>query len=165
LRRWAMKEHGVSPLQSVPEPEEATDRTTVRPPFDPEQFARETDSMIDDEEDPPSGRPTAPPPPGLPQYASGVMPHVAPSLASGTMPALGTLDSEAVPSLAVAREDLEWFELPTLARELLRHVDGRTPLSTLCASAGLAFDAAMAACHELDRQGLVILRRRSSTSA
>ena len=29
-----------------------------------------------------------------------------------------------IPELAVARDDLEWFELPPLCRKLLEHVDG-----------------------------------------
>ena len=155
LPAWAMKDQGVSPLPSSPELEEATTRTTVRPPFDPEQFARETDSRVGDT-DPPSERPTAPPPPGLPQYAPGAT--------SGTMPVLASLDVDVVPALVIAREDLEWFELPKAARDLLGEVDGHTTLGTLCARAGFPLDAALSLCHELDRQGLVTLRRGSNTS-
>jgi hypothetical protein len=136
-----------------PEEEEQA-RTTVRPPFDPEQFARESDSRIAFEENPPSSRPTAPPPPGLPHYE----PEVSPREADSFPP----VSAEAVPSLAIARQDLEWFELPKLARDLLGQVDGRSTLAMVCARGGFALEAATAACQELERQGIVTLRRGSS---
>jgi hypothetical protein len=146
-----MSEEGDQPLSYDEEPEEEGARTTVRPPFDPEQFARESDSMIGLEGEPPSERPTAPPPPGLPQYAPGAAVQ-----RSHPFPAMG---SDAVPSLAIAREDLEWFELPKLTRDLLAHVDGRCSLADICARGGFALEAATAACHELDCQGIVTVRR------
>jgi hypothetical protein len=150
-----MSEEGDRPLSYDEEPEDEGARTTVRPPFDPEQFARESDSMIGLDGEPPSERPTAPPPPGLPQYTGG------PSLPKPY--SLTSVGSEAVPSLAIAREDLEWFELPRLTRDLLALVDGRSTLAVICARGGLALEAAMAACHELDCQGIVTLRRGPST--
>ena len=124
---------------------------TVRPPFDPEEFARESDSKIRVEADPASARPTAPPPPGLPQYQPGVT--------SGTMHSLGSVGSDTIPSLAVARDDLEWFELPKLARSLLGHVDATATIGAIASAAGVPLDAAMAAFHQLERDGLVTLRR------
>lgn len=137
------------------EPPEDGGRTTVRPPFDPEQFARESDSRIRIEEDPPSTRPTAPPPPGLPQYARE----------EGALRSSASMGSDVVPSLAIAREDLAWFELPRLARDLLGHIDGRSTLAVVCARGGFVIEAATAACNELERQGIVTLRRGSSTGA
>jgi len=153
-----MSEDGERPVandDAAPEQEGA--RTTVRPPFDPEQFARESDSRIAIEAEPPSDRPTAPPPPGLPPYAA--------DLSAPKHPAPGSVGPDAVPSLTVARDDLDWFELPRLARELLVHVDGRSTLAILCERCGFALDAVTATCQELDRQGIVTLHRRSSTSA
>lgn len=123
---------------------------TVRPPFDPEEFARQSETAIPVEGEPPSKRPTAPPPVDLPQYAPGST--------SGTMQSLGAMAVRAVPALAVAQEDLEWFELPTLARELLALIDGHTPLAALCARAGLPLDRAFAACQDLARDGIITLR-------
>jgi hypothetical protein len=134
------------------EPEPATNRTTVRPPFDPEQFARESDSMIGVDAEPPSERPTTPPPPGLPLYTPGMPPSFAEP------------GSDVIPTLAVAREDLEWFELTDIARDLLEHFDGRSTLALICAQGGFALDAALAVCRELSRQGIVTLHRESSTS-
>jgi hypothetical protein len=138
------------------EPEEEGARTTVRPPFNPAQFARESDSRIGLEPEPPSARPTTPPPPGLPQYGP---------TGGAAMHAQASVGPDAVPSLAVAREDLECFELPQLTRDLLRQVDGHSTLATLCARGAFALEAATAACHELERQGIVTLRRGPSTSA
>jgi len=130
----------------------ATVPATVRPPFDPETFARESDSRVairDDQS--PSARPTAPPPAGVPQYRA--------EMASGTMPSLASVGPDAVPQLVIAREDLEWFDLPKVARAVLVHVDGLAPVGTIGPRAGLALDAATAAFHDLERDGIVTLRR------
>lgn len=129
----------------------AEEPSTVRPPFDPITFARESESAIRIDSTPPSNRPTAPPPPGVPQYAPGVT--------SGMMHSLGSVSSGAVPELAVAREDLEWFDLTPYVRALLRYVDGRQSLEAICARACLKLDEVMATMHDLARDGLVILRR------
>jgi hypothetical protein len=128
----------------------AEEPSTVRPPFDPVSYARESDSKIRIETTPASARPTAPPPPGMPQYSPGN---------SGTMHSLGSVTSGAVPELAVAREDLEWFELTPYARSLLRYVDGRQSLEAITARACMKLDEVMAAMHDLARDGIVTLRR------
>jgi hypothetical protein len=127
----------------------AEEPSTVRPPFDPIKFARESDSKIRIETTPPSARPTAPPPPGVPQYAPG---------ASGTMHSLGSVTTGAVPELSVAREDLEWFDLTPYARSLLRYVDGRQSLEAIAARACMKLDDVMAAMHQLARDGIVTLK-------
>jgi hypothetical protein len=129
----------------------AVEPSTVPPPFDPVSYARESEANIRIETAPSSNRPTAPPPPGLPQYAPGQ--------ASGTMHALGSVSSGAVPDLAVAREDLEWFELTPYARSLLRYVDGRQSLEAICARGCLKLDEVMGTIHDLVRDGLVTLRQ------
>jgi hypothetical protein len=95
--------------------EGAREAITVRPPFDPEKFARESDSSlrIGEQRGPASNRPTVPPPPGLPDYTS-------------------LLGVDGIPELVVAREDLEWFDLTPEARNLLQHVDGESTVSTIC---------------------------------
>jgi hypothetical protein len=150
-RESEMRAKPVAQVATHVGPSDDAKNETVRPPFDPDEFARESDSKMRAETDPASARPTAPPPPGLPQYQAG--------LTSGTMHALASVGSDAVPSLAVAREDLEWFALPTPTRTLLERVDGTRTIAALGADAGMALDAAMAAFHQLERDGLVTLRR------
>lgn len=89
---------------------------TVRPPFNPEKFARESDSSLRVHEErgaAPSNRPTVPPPPGLPDYSS-------------------LLGVHGIPELVVAREDLEWFNLTPEARNVLQYVDGVNAVSAIC---------------------------------
>jgi hypothetical protein len=115
------------------------------------RYARESESLIRIESTPPSARPTAPPPPGMPHYTPGAT--------SGTMHALGSVSSGAVPELAIAHEDLEWFDLTPYVRSLLRYVDGRQSIEAICSRACLKLDEVMGTMHELARDGLVILRR------
>ena len=150
---WEMSEQRAKPLVPVtPSDEGPTTISTVRPPFDPMAFARDSESQVRiGETDPPSGRPTAPPPPGLPQYQAGIT--------SGTMQSLASVSSDTVPALAVAREDLAWFALPEPAATLGGQVDGTETIGTLGERAGLALDATMSVFHELAVQGIVTLRR------
>jgi hypothetical protein len=136
---------------ATPIDEEDPRAETVRPPFDPETYARESESNIRIETLPPSHRPTAPPPPDMPQYQPGIT--------SGTMQSLGSVTSDAVPVLAVAREDLEWFDLPQVNRSLVGLVDGRRSIVELARHAGAPLDRAMASFHEMARDGIVTLRR------
>jgi len=147
-----MSDKGAKTLAHVAPADEAQTISTVRPPFDPLTFARDSESSIRiGETQPPSARPTAPPPPGMPQYQAG--------LTSGTMHSLANVGSDTVPSLAVATEDLAWFELPEPAATLLGHVDGAADIGALATRSGVALDAATCTFHELARQGLVTLRR------
>jgi hypothetical protein len=112
--------------------------TTVRPPFDPEEFARQSE------------RTTVPPPPGLPSYAPGI--------SSGTMDALEPVEGTTVPTLAIAVDDLEWFDLPPLARRMLRHVDGSARLDEICSKTGDSVDDAICVVEQLMREGLLSRR-------
>ena len=147
-----MSEQRAKPLAHVVPSDEAHSISTVRPPFDPLAFARESESKVRiGETDPPSARPTAPPPPGMPQYQAG--------LTSGTMHSLAGLGADTVPSVAVTPEDLEWFDLPELTALLLVLVDGTSNIGVLGLRAGVSLDEAMAAFHELARDGIITLRR------
>jgi hypothetical protein len=75
------------------------------------------------------------------------------------MISLGSIASDAVPSLAVAREDLDWFDLAQPVRELLARVDGHETIATICERCGLELDRGMGAIHDLARDGIVTLRR------
>jgi hypothetical protein len=137
---------------TVTEADDVESISTVRPPFDPLEYARQSESKIQiGETDPPSARPTAPAPAGIPQYQAGVT--------SGTMASLGSVGLDTVPVLAVAKDDLAWFELPQPAAKLVAEVDGKVNIGTIAARARVAPDAAMHAFHELARQGIVTLRR------
>jgi hypothetical protein len=121
----------------------ASDRTTVRPPFDPEQFARECDSKVSLEPIPPSSRPTLPP--GALGEAAG----------ESENHAVRTSD---VPVLAVARDDLEWFDLTPAARDLLRMVNGQDAVDAIASHARLTVPEAEVVLERLRRDGLVTWR-------
>src|SRR5580700_10890073 len=87
---------------------------TVRPPFDPEEYARESESKIRLE----ATQATMPPP-------------AAAGLGSGTIAALAVIEPDVVPLLVVARDDLDWYELEPNARSLLRHVDGQATIAAI----------------------------------
>src|SRR5580698_10073387 len=98
--------------------EGASELVTVRPPFDPQEFARQSERV------------TLPPPPKAPSEA--------PELVSGTMEVFWPVEPTTIPSLAVARDDLEWFELPPLCRKLLEHVDGTATVASICERSGVS---------------------------
>jgi hypothetical protein len=114
----------------------ASEPTTVRPPFDPEVFARESDSKVHDAL-PPSARPTVPP-----------------ANPAGTHAASPT----DVPTLAVAREDLEWFDLSPSARELLLHINGRDAVDALAERARSPVTEVLRELARLADEGLVTWR-------
>ena len=108
---------------------------TVRPPFDPDSFARESDSRIRVESTPPSRRPTVPPALALSQERAGD-----------------------VPSLALGREDLEWFEMSPMARSLLRHVNGRDTVDVIASRVAMLVPEVIAELDGLAREGVVTWR-------
>jgi hypothetical protein len=118
--------------------EGASDAATVRPPFDPQEFARETERI------------TMPPPARAPSDA--------PELVSGTMDVFWPVEPTSLIDLAVARDDLEWFELPPLARQLLDHVDGQNTVEVISTRSGVPIAEAMDLLDELAREGIVASR-------
>jgi hypothetical protein len=113
------------------------DTVTARPPFDPVEFARETE------------RATLPPPPPLPSDA--------PEVTSGTMEVFWPVEAASVPALAVAREDLEWFELPPLARKVLEFVDGHRTIESIAEVTELPLVDASNLFDDLVREGIVVV--------
>jgi hypothetical protein len=114
---------------------------TVRPPFDPEAYARESDSRITEAHTrtgaAPSDRPTAPPlvePPSRVASASDV------------------------PVLAMSPEDLEWFELPAFSRSLLSHLDGRADVATIASRTNAKLAEVLSALDQLARDGVITWR-------
>jgi hypothetical protein len=122
-----------------PVPDGFSDRITVRPPFDPQEFAWESERAT-----------VSPPPEALARTESD-----APELVSGSMEVVWPVEATAVPQLAVAREDLEWFELPQAARKLLEQLDGQATVGTIAERAGVPILEATDLFEELIREGIV----------
>jgi hypothetical protein len=110
---------------------------TVRAPYDTEEYARETDTRIRLESVPASSRPTTPPP------------------APEPVPMAGASD---VPVLAISREDLDWFEVTSAARDLLRQVNGRDTVQALAALLHMPTEELLAELEKLAREGLITWR-------
>jgi hypothetical protein len=108
---------------------------TVRPPFDPDTFARESDSRVRIEVEPPSRRPTVPPVHAVAGERTGE-----------------------VPSLAMGREDLEWFDLSPMARSMLRHVNGRDTVDVIASRLAMPVQDVITELDRLAREGVVTVR-------
>jgi predicted transcriptional regulator len=63
-----------------------------------------------------------------------------------------------VPTLAVAREDLEWFDLSPSARELLLHINGHDAVDTLAERAQSPVTEVLRELARLADEGLVTWR-------
>jgi len=109
--------------------------TTVRPPFDPEEFARQSECK------------TVPPPPALPEFD--------PVNASGTIEILVSIEDWMVPTILVAREDLDWFDIAPEARQLLRHVDGTRSVREICARSDQPVEEAIILVEHLVRDCVI----------
>jgi hypothetical protein len=118
--------------------ESGSEVVTVRPPFDPQEFARQSERV------------TLPPPPKAPSDA--------PELISGTMEVFWPVESTNIPTLAIAKDDLAWFELPPLCRTLLDHVDGSSSVAAICDRSGVSLADASDLFDELVREGIVTTR-------
>ena len=133
--------------------------STARPPFDPTKFARESEARIRAaSEVPPSNLPTVRPPPGFPLSPArvGSMPDL--EELGTTRGARDALGADAIPFLAVAREDLSWFELEPEALKLLARIDGVASLEVACAKAGFTAEEGALLLLTLSEQGVVGFR-------
>lgn len=99
---------------------------------------------------PASTRPTQPPPVDYAPSPESAMVSVSVSF---------SVESEDVPVLTVARDQVDTVTLSPLARALLRHVNERDPVSVLCTRAGMRMDDAVAGLEELAREGVVSFHR------
>jgi hypothetical protein len=110
---------------------------TLKPGYDLEAYARETDSRIRAESSlPPSARATVAPPPDEAPVSRG----------------------SNVPVLAMSREDLEWFELSDTARDLLRQVNGRDTVAALATLLRMPPEQLVAELEILARDGVITWR-------
>lgn len=114
------------------------DKATVRPPFDPAEFARQSE------------RSTIPPP--------AHVPDLDPIVSTETTMEVLFVDGDTIPTLAVAREDLEWFDLSPPVRELLRFVDGEASVTRICGLTRQSADDAIATIEQLVRDGVIVCR-------
>jgi hypothetical protein len=119
---------------------------TVRPPFDPQEFARQTESRVRVPESSLSSHLTStlPPPAELPQY-----PH---DLAD---PDHGPFGPDTIPMLAMDPGEFAWFELPPLAHRLLAYVNGQDSVARICELTGTDLGDALATLADLAREGVI----------
>jgi len=113
------------------------DKDTIRPPFDPQDFAKQSERL--------TVRPDADTPSETPEIGS-------PSMVIELLPAQET----SIPRLAVGHEDLEWFDLSPNARRMLEFIDGAASLEVICIRMGLPLTDGMDAIDALTREGIVV---------
>jgi hypothetical protein len=126
---------------------------TVRPPFDPEVFARESESRLrvahvathvpvaspmDDADAPPTS-----------QSAT----RLTAAGATADLPA-----DEAVPFVAVSPEELEWFELDADAKAVLGIVNGERSIGHIADALGIGPTVASAVLVRLSHENIVGFR-------
>jgi hypothetical protein len=63
-----------------------------------------------------------------------------------------------VPSLAMGREDLEWFDLSPMARSMLRHVNGRDTVDVIASRLAMPVQDVITELDRLAREGVVTVR-------
>jgi hypothetical protein len=112
-------------------------RETVRPPFDPQDFAKQSERL--------TVRPDADTPSETPEIGS-------PSMVVELLPAQET----SIPRLAVGHEDLEWFDLSPNARRILEFIDGAASLEVICIRMSLPLTDGVDAIDALTREGIVV---------
>ncbi len=124
---------------------------TLRPPFDPATFARDSDrALVAEEARAESARPTTPPTPARIDESTAD---------SGQLLVRLSVDEDDVPFLIVAADRLEAAPLSPLSRAFLRHVNQRDCVAVICSRAGLRADDAVVAIEELSGAGVVSFQR------
>jgi hypothetical protein len=146
-----MQAHGhVEHVEHVERPDD--DPPTVRPPFDPAKFARDSERALRADEAVDSARPTRPPPPPA-------APGSERTAESAQLLVNLAIESDDVPFLAIARDRLPGLQFSLLARMFLRFVNERDCVAVICARSGLAMDDAVLALEELSGAGAVSFQR------
>jgi len=153
---------GGRPKPKVPDDDHVGDRPTLRPPFDPETYARESESGLRATELPSSSRltPRAFPRPEVPAFHLARTRSVLPSIPevheeAARCGALDAVGADAVPALAIPREELGWVDLSPEATRLLDHVNGIRQLDVVCAMARVAPEDGAATLLQLADEGIV----------
>ena len=142
---------------------------TVTPPFDPSEYARDSESMMVATAATTSEVPTIPPNSDYGELRESCSTNMR---AARPVPMPRELTDEethrratrafvtplaAVPVLLVAREDCEWFDLGADALTLLHAVDDITPLDALAESCGLSPTRALEIVGHLVKERIVEL--------
>jgi hypothetical protein len=115
---------------------------TDRPPFDPVEFARESERMLAAAEV--VTFPTVRPPEGY-ESAHGL--PVAFPVDAGSVPDLlesesagDALGMDAVPFVSMSRDEMAWVDIAAGGTKLLAHVDGVASIEAVCRAAGVTPD-------------------------
>ena len=144
---------------------------TIPPPFDPEEYAKDSESMIVGKPTA-SMKPTMPPEPfynDLRESCSDRMVAADPApdsldfqsevrvLSSAPLPRdIPSLD--AVPFLAMQTDDLAWFDLGADSKSVLSLVDGCTPIGLILTRSPLSADDTCQIVRELLGLGIIEVR-------
>lgn len=131
-----------------------SERPTARPPFDPAQFAQEAESRLGQEE-PPASRKETPRAFPRPSLAVTSRPKAREAGSTRGPKVSDNLDGNAVPLLAMSRQELEWFALSPSASRLIAQVDGLAAVDTICSRAELSSAEGSLILLELSDQGIV----------
>ena len=159
-------DEGREPRSECEDPVENGRPMTVRPPFDPAEFARESDAKMRVATEAPALEPLAMgSPAGLAPLVTllnealdvaGSTPDVREiETLSGAQDALG---NDAVPFLSVSHEDLARFDLGCDTLKLLARVNGISSLESICARAGVQEEEGAALLLNLAELGVVGFR-------
>ena len=119
--------------------EAASDLVTVRPPFDPQEFARQSERV------------TLPPPAEDAVGRAGARERHDGGLLAGRA-------DHRRRTLAVAAKTSNGSSCRPLCRKLLEHVDGAATVEVICARSGVAMTDATDLFEELVREGIVATR-------
>jgi hypothetical protein len=149
------------------------DLATAPPPFDPEEYARESESMVVGKPvASPSMKPTMPPDPFYQELRESCSDHmpVAEIVDDGSdwqseVRVLSTAPLprdmppfEAVPYLAMQADDLAWFELGPDARRILALIDGCNCVGVVLTKSPAGVDETGRVLAELLNLGVIELR-------
>jgi len=138
---------------------------TVRPPYDPVAYARDSERALRAEEAHahaarPTRRPPAPSPPVSP------IPSTEDRASEGGQVLVElSVDDDDVPLLAVAEDRALQMPLSPISRTFLQHVNERDCVAVICARAGLRIDEAVIAIEELSGAGVVSFQRSTRYSS
>ena len=124
-------------------------RTTLRPPFDPSAFARESERML-------AAAPALAPDLSAVGDDAGSMPEVIEG-DPGTV-AIDALGPDSVPFVVMAPEDVAWFDVPPDVARLLACIDGTSSLGAVCATANISADDGASMLLDLAEWGVVSFR-------
>lgn len=159
-------DEGREPRSESEDPVEKGRPMTVRPPFDPAEFARESDAKMRGATEAPALEPLAMgSPAGLAPLVTllnealdvaGSTPDVQEvETLGGAQDALG---KDAVPFLSVSREDVAWLDLEPDAAKLLARVNGISSLESICAKVSMLEEEGAALLLDLAERGVVGFR-------